>query len=92
MKNTLHLMINDSTTFIELEEYLFRLVQEDNDSLASYSNTPLLQERARSKHNYSNIKEESKEYDGVDPLLADAEDLPVMIVRVVDTEERETPD
>jgi hypothetical protein len=34
-------MIKKDSTFLELEEHLFKLVQDD-ESLASHSNTPIL--------------------------------------------------
>jgi hypothetical protein len=42
MKNILRIMLNPSTRFVDLEEYLFKLVQEDSESLNSYSNTPII--------------------------------------------------
>lgn len=38
-------MLNPATKFIELEEELFRMVQEETDSLNSYSNTPNIKEK-----------------------------------------------
>lgn len=41
MKDILCMMIKPKTNFTELEEFLFRLVQEE-ESVASQSNTPIL--------------------------------------------------
>ncbi len=55
-------MLKTESKFIELEEYLFRMVQEETDSLNSYSNTPNLKEQNNLRDNsYSKIPEESKE-------------------------------
>lgn len=48
-------MIKEETKFIELEEYLFRMVQEETDSLNSYSNTPNLKEKPKQDNSYSKI-------------------------------------
>lgn len=62
MKTILRLMLKTESKFIELEEYLFRMVQEETDSLNSYSNTPNLKEQNNLRDNsYSKIPEESKE-------------------------------
>jgi hypothetical protein len=56
MKNILRMMLTSGTKFVELEEYLFRMVQEETDSLNSYSNTPNLKERqAKPDNSYSKI-------------------------------------
>lgn len=39
------MMLDTRTNFIELEEYLYRMVQEETDSLTSYSNTPNLRDK-----------------------------------------------
>ena len=58
MKNILKMMLNPETKFIELEEYLFRMVQEETDSFNSYSNTPNLKEKqAKPQNSYSKIPE-----------------------------------
>jgi hypothetical protein len=76
MKNILRLMLNSNTKFLELEEYLFKLVQEETDSLNSYSNTPLLREKVTKEANsYSRIPEESKEDDSLMSMPKDSEDF-----------------
>ena len=75
MKNILRLMTNTSTKFVELEEYLFRMVQEETDSLNSYTNTPNLKDNyAKPDNSYSKIPEESKEEDSLMTMARDQED------------------
>lgn len=51
-------MLKAETKFIELEEYLFKMVQEETDSLNSYSNTPNLKDNSNPRDNsYSKIPE-----------------------------------
>ena len=45
------MMINKDMKFTELEEYLFKLVQDD-DSMASNSNTPILKGQSPINSNY----------------------------------------
>lgn len=51
MKDMLLMMIQEDCKFPQLEEHLFKLVQDD-DSLASHSNTPLLKSESLSNSNY----------------------------------------
>lgn len=56
MKNILKIMLNPSTRFIDLEEYLFKLVQEDTESLNSEAHTPIIKEKnAKNNNSYSRI-------------------------------------
>lgn len=51
------------------------MVQEETDSLNSYSNTPNMKERGgKNDNSYSKIPEESKEDDSLMPLTRDQED------------------
>lgn len=93
MKNILRLMLNSNTKFLELEEYLFKLVQEETDSLNSYSNTPLLREKVTKEANsYSRIPEESKEDDSLMSMPKDPEDFTQNSSSEPQTDEYETPD
>jgi len=76
MKSILRIMLNPSTRFVDLEEYLFKLVQEDTESLNSYSHTPIIKEKAAKNNSYSRIPEESKEDDSLVNLARDTEDNP----------------
>ena len=51
MKDILLMMINKDCKFTQLEQHLFKLVQDD-DSLASYSNTPMLKSESLFNSNY----------------------------------------
>lgn len=56
-------MIMDDTTFKELEEYLFKLANDENDSLLSGVSTPLYSSHKRSTTiQESNIKKMSQDY------------------------------
>jgi hypothetical protein len=55
MKDVLLMMIKKSIKFTELEEHLFKLVQDD-ESIASQSNTPILKSQNSISSNYKNQK------------------------------------
>ena len=48
-------MMNTRMKFVELEDYLFKLVQEDTDSLNSYSHTPIVKDKVFKNNSYSKI-------------------------------------
>lgn len=86
-------MLNRSTRFVDLEEYLFKLVQEDTQSLNSYNHTPIIKEKAvKNNNSYSRIPEESKEDDSLPNLPRDTEDNPENINFEPCTMEQEIPD
>ena len=93
MKTILKMMINEEMKFIELEDYLLRMAQEETDSLNSYNNTPNLKDKqARCENSYSKIPEESKEDDSLMTMPRDQEDpSDVEMPEPVPTEE-ESPD
>lgn len=51
MKEILTMMVSRDIKFTELEEHLFKLVQDD-ESLASHSNTPILKAQSPINSNY----------------------------------------
>ena len=76
MKTILKMMIGQEMKFIELEDYLLRMAQEETDSLNSYSNTPNLKDKHnRCENSYSKIPEESKEDDSLMTMPKDQEDI-----------------
>ena len=86
-------MTSPATKFIELEEYLFRMVQEETDSLNSYSNTPALKDRqVKPANSYSKIYEESKEDDSLMSLTRDLEDAGDESHQQPATSDEEVPD
>lgn len=86
-------MLKSTTKFIELEEYLFKMVQEETDSLNSYSNTPNLKDKPiKADNSYSKRREESKEDDSLMPIIKDAEDCWEGEIAEPITSEEEIPD
>ena len=79
MKEILLTMIKPECNFIGLEEYLFKLVQED-DSIASQSNTPILKsnQKPESQINYEcpKIERNSKNNLELEVAYRDQEDYP----------------
>lgn len=73
-------MVDQRTQFADLEEYLFKLVQEETDSLASCSNTPMVTEKSKTSKPYAHIKEDVKYEDVIDTIPHDPEDRPQSLV------------
>ena len=92
MKSILRTMLQPATRFVDLEEYLFKLVQEDTESLNSYSQTPVVREKARLPNSYSRIPEESKEDDSLPNMPRDSEDNPEEPTPEPHSTEEEIPD
>lgn len=67
-------------------------MQEDTESLNSYTHTPIIKEKAKNSNSYSRIPEESKEDDSLPSLARDMEDNPEDLTYEPCTMEQEIPD
>jgi hypothetical protein len=60
LKKVLYFMVMDDTTFKELEEYLFKLASDENDTLLSGVSTPVYSTHKKTVQD-SNVKKISQE-------------------------------
>lgn len=58
----LYFMIMEDTTFKELEDYLFKLANDENDTILSGVSTPLNSSNKKSEIQESNVKKMSQGY------------------------------
>jgi hypothetical protein len=60
LKKVLYFMVMEDTTFKELEEYLFKLASDENDTLLSGVSTPVYSTHKKTVQD-SNVKKTSQE-------------------------------